>query len=139
MTEKICIVEDDGGIQDILKIILEKAGYLTAIFPGGEAIMTNDYERPDVFLLDKQLPGIDGLDICKHLKSQDETREIPVIMISANPNIAHLARDAGADDFVEKPFTSAELLGTIETQIKKVIANKSFDNVFLINSLEDQG
>jgi DNA-binding response OmpR family regulator len=120
MTERIYIVEDDEGIQDILKIILEKAGYQTKIFPGGEAIMANDYDRPDLFLLDKQLSGVDGLDICKHLKRQEETKELPVIMISANPNIANLAKEAGADDFIEKPFTSAELLGTIETQIKKL-------------------
>ena len=46
--------------------------------------------------------------------------------------------EAGADDFIEKPFTSSELLGTIEAQIKKLAANNSFDNVLLVNSLEDQ-
>jgi DNA-binding response OmpR family regulator len=119
MTENICIVEDDEGIQDILRIILEKAGYKTTIFPGGETIMANNFALPDLFLLDKQLPGIDGLDLCRYLKSKKETKDIPVIMISANPNIGKLSAEAYADGFVEKPFTMAVLLKEIKTHLQK--------------------
>ena len=64
-------------------------------------------------LLDRQLPGVDGQDICKFLKSQETTKNIPVIMITAKPNISSLARAAGADGFIEKPFVIEELRGMI--------------------------
>src|SRR5436190_13961160 len=104
MAERICIVEDDEGIQDVLKIILTRAGYETDIFPNGNAIVENKYTIPHLFLLDKQLSGIDGIGICRFLKSHRCTKEIPVVMMSAFPNIEQLSIMAGADDFIEKPF-----------------------------------
>jgi DNA-binding response OmpR family regulator len=112
-------VEDDESIMDVLKIILRKAGYETICFPTGTAVMQNDFETPDLFLLDKQLSGIDGLDICRRLKENIRTKNIPVIMISANPQIGPLSLEAGADDYIEKPFTIELLLSTIETYIAK--------------------
>src|SRR5438477_3307328 len=114
MDKKILIVEDDDSILDVLKIILSKAGYKINSYSNGKAVMQENYETPDLFLLDKQLSGTDGLDICRHLKKKNETKGIPVVMISANPQIGPLSFEAGADDYIEKPFTIETLLATIK-------------------------
>ena len=113
----ICIIEDDEGIQDVLRIILSRAGYEVIIFSDGKAIMEDDFASPDLFLLDKQLPNIDGLTICGHLKADPHTAMIPVIMMSAYPNAGELSKDSGADDFIEKPFQMQDLLSTIKKYI----------------------
>lgn len=113
MKKKILVTDDDPGVQDIFKIILEKAGYDVVVNDNGNAILENNFENPNIFLLDKQLSGVDGLDICKYLKSKDDTRHIPVIMISATPGLAPLAKNAGADDYLEKPFNLRELLAMV--------------------------
>lgn len=110
MPFKICIIEDDEGIQDVLKIILKRAGYETEIFSDGGAIMENNFSLPDLFLIDKQLPGTDGLTICKHLRDGNAT---PIIMMSAYPNVREFSTVAGANDFIEKPFKIETLLATI--------------------------
>ena len=110
MKKKIVIIDDDPGIQDVLQMIFRRAGYETYIFAHGAPIFENKYERPDVFLIDKQLSGENGLDICRHLKQAKGTHDIPVIMISASPEISALYKDAGADDYIEKPFASKDLL-----------------------------
>ena len=115
----ICIIEDDEGIQDVLNIILKKAGYKTEIFSDGRAILGNDYSIPDLFLIDKQLSGSDGLSICRHLKDSRDTKAIPVILMSAYPNIREFSILAGANDFIEKPFKVETLLATIKKHIEK--------------------
>ena len=122
MGQRVCIIEDDESIQDILRIILQNAGYETIIFADGHPIMENNYSFPDLFLLDKQLPELDGLIICEYLKSNSHTKEIPVVMMSAYPNVKELALCAGANDFIEKPFAMSLLLKTIKTQLQKQTA-----------------
>ena len=117
MEKVICIIEDDEGIQDVLRIILQRAGYVTSIFFDGQAVMENNYDVPDLFLIDKQLSGMDGLDICRHLKADHSTSSIPVIMMSAYPNIRQLSKESGANDFIEKPFRVQELLSIIKKNI----------------------
>ena len=117
MKKKVLITDDDAGIQDVFKIIFEKAGYATMIFTDGKPLYEDNYEYPDIYVLDRYLSGSDGLEICRYLKSRDITRHIPVIMISATPGIAHLAREAGADDFLEKPFKTRDLLNLISRHI----------------------
>ena len=77
----------------------------------------NQYNKPDLFLLDRQLSGPDGLEICRFLKSQQSTMDIPVIMNSAIPGITELAKQAGADDAIEKPFLIRELRQMIALHI----------------------
>src|SRR5688500_14048010 len=103
MKKRILITDDDPGVQDIFRIIFEKAGYDVVIIANAREILDNKFECPHIFLLDKQLSGIDGLDVCRHLKSQDNTKNIPV-MVSATPGLDTLSKQAGADDFLEKPF-----------------------------------
>ena len=108
--KKILIADDDPGIQDIFSIIFEKAGFDIEIKKDGEDLLKNKFTLPDLFLIDKQLSGYSGLDVCGHLKSQDQTKNIPVIMISAAPNIGALSQEAGADSYIEKPFEVKDLL-----------------------------
>lgn len=107
--KKIIFAEDDPSIQKVINLILED-DYQITTFSRGEPLMNNEFEVPDLFLVDKHLPGgIDGLDICRFLKNQESTRNVPVIVISAIPNLKLLAKAAGADDCIEKPFPIAEL------------------------------
>jgi CheY-like chemotaxis protein len=79
--------------------------------------LNNKFDIPDLFLLDKQLSGVDGIDICRYLKEQKATSHLPVIMISANPNIGKLSEEAGADAYIEKPFEVKHLLEMVERYI----------------------
>jgi CheY-like chemotaxis protein len=108
--KKILIADDDPGIQDIFSIIFENAGFAVEMKENGQDLLKNKFALPDVFLIDKQLSGYNGLDICRHLKNQAATKNIPVIMISASPNIGALSKEAGADAFIEKPFEVKDLL-----------------------------
>ena len=117
MNHKILIADDDPGIRDIFKIVLTKAGYDIEVKEDANEIFENKFNIPDLFLVDKLLSGIDGLDICHYLKSNEQTSHIPVIMVSASPGIGIAATKAGADDFVEKPFELSYLLKVIERNI----------------------
>jgi DNA-binding response OmpR family regulator len=118
MKKKILVTDDDPGVHDIFKIIFEKAGYDVVVNDDGHAIMENNFESPNLFLLDKQLPGVDGLEICRYLKSREDTREIPVIMISASPDLRKHAKIAGADDCLEKPFNRKALLDIVQKYVR---------------------
>lgn len=119
MKKKIMFAEDDPSIQDAVKIILEKEGYEVVIVTDGRPILKNEYDPPDLFILDKRLSGVDGLDICKFVKSQSHTAHIPVIMLSANPNILQMAKDVCADDALEKPFRMKDLKNMVATHLGK--------------------
>lgn len=119
MQQRILIADDDEGIRDIFKLILEAAGYCVDFRSNGEDLINNRFIVPDLFLLDKQLPGYSGIDLCIHLKNREDTRDIPVIMISASPDIAKLSMEAGADAYIEKPFEINYLRNIIQFYIKR--------------------
>lgn len=119
MKPYLIIADDDPGIQDVFQLIFERAGYTISIYSNGGQLLNGDFEVPDAFILDNQLSGVAGIDICRFLKSQDRTRRVPVIMLSANPRIGSIAIDAGADDYLEKPFKINELLTLINKYVKK--------------------
>jgi len=134
MKKKILVADDDPGIRDIFKIIFEKAGYSIEIKGDAEDVLKNNFTIPDVFLIDKLLSGYDGLDICRHLKKNPATSHIPVIMVSASPDIGITAIKAGADDFVEKPFDLKYLLKVIERNINRA---KNERQIRTVRSLHD--
>ena len=116
MTEQkhVIIVDDDPDIQDVLGMLLEHSGYIVTVFDNGDSLLTSGFKHPDLLIIDKQLPGVDGLDICRYLKSQETTKHIPVIILSASPQAGILAKAACADSFLEKPFKMKELRNTVE-------------------------
>jgi DNA-binding response OmpR family regulator len=103
--KRIVFVEDDPGTLESLQIIFDPTEFEVILYSNGHPILENQTAIPDLYILDKQLSGVDGLDICRHLKSQESTRHIPVIILSASPHVHQLASAAGADNTLEKPFS----------------------------------
>jgi DNA-binding response OmpR family regulator len=112
--KKIMIADDDPGIVDAVEMLLEFEGYTVTSTVDGSTVLDMKEELPDLLLLDIWMSGEDGRDICKKLKSENITKNIPVIMISASRDIKASAMAAGADDFLAKPFEMDELLRKIE-------------------------
>jgi DNA-binding response OmpR family regulator len=110
-------VEDDAAIRDAAKRMLEHAGYKVTDYADANSLLNKQFEAPDLFILDKQLEGIDGLDLCRFLKNCETTRMVPVIIVSASTQIAERASLAGADDALEKPFKMKTLLTVIAKHI----------------------
>jgi CheY-like chemotaxis protein len=108
--KKVMIIEDDPAILDVLGLVFTRAGYQVTKHENGNFILQNAYDIPDLYVIDKQLAGVDGLDICKHLKGMPPTMHLPVIILSATPYLQRQASDAGANAFVEKPFSNSDLL-----------------------------
>jgi len=101
----VLVADDDNDLLQLVKMQLQQAGFIVQLALNGNGIMKMAAEcHPDVILLDIAMDGISGGDICKKLKTYDETANIPVIMISANDNIEYIARHCGANDYVRKPF-----------------------------------
>jgi DNA-binding response OmpR family regulator len=113
MKKKILVTDDDTGIQDVIRIILERAGYSVDISSDAKCIFEDKFDHPDVIVLDRHLSGLDGLDVCRYLKGKKETKNIPIIMVSATPGIDVMAKHAGAEDFIEKPFLMNDLLAVV--------------------------
>jgi len=113
------IADDDPGILDAVGIILEFEGYEVKSTLNGLTILNMEDNFPDLLLLDIWMSGADGREICRTLKQQPATCKIPIVLISASKDIEQSAMDAGADDFLEKPFEMDVLLQKIENQLKK--------------------
>ena len=114
--KKILVVDDDPDILDALRFMLEDSGYEVKTTEKGEYaenLHDTNGGLPDVIILDVLLSGKDGRLICQKLKSQEETKRIPIIMISAHPNAKYSVSAVGADDFLAKPFDMDELLAKI--------------------------
>lgn len=109
--KKILVVDDEPDILEFLELILTDEGYVVASSGKGEYLeKLQDGDPPDLILLDMLLSGKDGREIIRYLKSQEETKHIPIIMFSAHPSAEGTARAAGADDFLAKPFDMDVLL-----------------------------
>lgn len=111
--KRIIVVDDDPGVLDTMELIFSRAGYDVVGYSGPEPLLSGNFEAPEAIVLDKQLSGYDGLDVCRFLKTQTSTQQIPIIMVSASMNIGELAITAGANDFVEKPFKIKSLLEVV--------------------------
>lgn len=114
------VADDDLAILDVIKQILEEVGYEVKTTVNGETVRTMHQELPDLLLLDIWMSGTDGRNICKQLKNQKSTKQIPIVMISANKDIKVIAKEAGADDFLVKPFEMNDLLNMVAKYIGTV-------------------
>ncbi len=117
--KKILVADDNPAILDALKIMLEEEGYEVETTVDGATVQDIKAPLPDLLMLDIWMSGIDGRNVCKLLKSNAETKHIPIIMISATKDIEQIAKDSGADDCVSKPFQMEHLLATVAKYVKK--------------------
>jgi two-component system cell cycle response regulator DivK len=123
-TATIMVVEDNEPSRDALARRLERRGYAILLaMTGQEAVDTARAKLPDLILMDLGLPGIDGWEATRQLKSGEATRHIPIIVLSAHAmtNDRDLSIAAGGDDFDTKPVRFEQLLGKIQTLLKKAV------------------
>lgn len=122
--DKILIVEDEGAIRDMLGYALMKAGFLCEEAADTQAARsTLKAGRPDLILLDWMLPGMSGIDYARRLKSAPETRDIPIIMLTAKGEEADKVRglETGADDYITKPFSTRELVARVRAVLRRYV------------------
>lgn len=119
MKKKILVAEDDRAILEVVRIILEQEGFETVYADKEDVIykIIKD-QKPDLMLLDIWLGGSDGGKIAKNIKSDKQTKHLPIIMISANNETEKIAKESGADGFLLKPFNIEDLLQIVKEHIK---------------------
>lgn len=120
MKKRILVIDDDEDILEVLKMILQDAGYQVIISANRMAAENISAIKPDLLLLDLRLSGSDkdGAQICSELKSGEALQHLPVMLISAEANVDVIARECGANAYVQKPFDIHELV----SQVKEYIA-----------------
>jgi DNA-binding response OmpR family regulator len=121
MKEHVWVIDDQQDILDVVQIVLDEEGYHTSTYLSSARLQQPMNDPPDLILLDILLSGEDGRAICKKLKSQEQTRKIPVVLLSAHFNAAKTIEDCGADDFLAKPFHIDELINVVKKHLPSVI------------------
>jgi twitching motility two-component system response regulator PilG len=120
--QKILVVEDEESLLKLESILLTSKGYaVRGVSNGKEALDAISEEQPDLVLLDIMLPEMDGFEVCRRIKSEESTRHIPVIMLTAKKSREDMARGetVGADWYITKPFKSAMVIETIQRFLAK--------------------
>ena len=120
--KKILIIEDDRDISELIRYNLEREGYdVSALFEGSGAFDHVSKRRPDLVLLDLMLPGTDGIEICRMIKSEDKTKNIPVIMLTAKGEESDVVvgLQMGADDYMTKPFSPKVLVARVKAVLRR--------------------
>lgn len=120
--ERILIIDDEMNIVELLKYNLESNGYkVLYALTGKEGLIYSIQNKPDLILLDIMLPEIDGFDICKEIKKNKDTENIPIIMLTAKSEEFDkiLGLELGADDYITKPFSIRELLARIKVVLRR--------------------
>ena len=119
----VLIVEDEEPLRVLLRYNLEAEGFDVTATADGDEVETLIAEKlPDLILLDWMLPGLSGIEICRRLRARDQTRDIPVIMLTARGEEAERIRglSTGADDYVVKPFSVPELIARVRGLLRRV-------------------
>jgi len=122
MTSRILIVEDEPALVAMLRYNLEKEGYrVEEAADGEEGLLKVEETAPDLVLLDWMLPRLSGIEVCRRIRRKPQTRDLPVIMLTARGEEADRVRglDTGADDYVTKPFSPGELMARIRALLRR--------------------
>lgn len=122
MAASLLVVEDEEPIQVLLRYNLEAEGYRVRTCARGEdAFFMIGEERPDLVLLDWMLPGVSGIEVCRLLRAKPETRDVPIVMLTARSEEAERVRGlaTGADDYLVKPFSMPELLARVKSILRR--------------------
>ena len=119
----IVIAEDEPAVSELLRYNLESEGYETAIASDGdEAMLLIDERIPDLMVLDWMLPKVSGIEICRRVRTRQETANLPIIMLTARTEEADRIRglETGADDYVTKPFSTNELMARVKAVLRRI-------------------
>jgi CheY-like chemotaxis protein len=114
----IMVVDDSQTVRNIMGLILNRTGYRSVrVASAMEALQTLTEVIPDLIFLDVTLPGMDGLDVCKIIKENERTKDVPVVMLSGNNEVFDkvMGRLAGAADYITKPFEPETIVDCLQT------------------------
>lgn len=120
MSYTVVVAEDDQYISEMLVFLLEQEGYTVhPAMDGGQAFELVSEVKPDLLLLDVMMPVMDGYDVLRKMKSLDELKDIPVVMLTAKGQEYDIVKgfDLGSDDYIVKPFSPAELIARIKRRL----------------------
>jgi len=132
VTPYVLVVEDEDALATLLQYNLDKEGYEVALAQDGEeALMMVDERLPDLVVLDWMLPKVSGIEVCRRLRSRSETRNIPIILLTARGEETDRIRglDTGADDYVVKPFSMSELTARIRAVLRRIRPGLAEDRI----------
>jgi two-component system, OmpR family, phosphate regulon response regulator PhoB len=132
VTPFILVVEDEDALATLLHYNLEKEGYEIGVAADGEdALVQVDERQPDLLVLDWMLPKVSGIEVCRRLRSRAETRNLPIIMLTARGEESDRVRglDTGADDYLSKPFSMSELAARIRAVLRRIRPGLAEDRV----------
>ena len=118
----VLVVEDEGAQREVLKYNLEAEGFNVVMAENGdEAMLLVAEEQPDLIVLDWMLPNVSGIEVCRRVKADPQTRQIPIVMLSARSEEVDRVRglETGADDYVVKPYSVVELMARLRTQLRR--------------------
>jgi two-component system phosphate regulon response regulator PhoB len=138
MKPHVLIAEDEGALATLLRYNLEREGYrVSEARDGEEALLLAQEEPPDLVLLDWMLPQLSGIEVCRRLRNRLETRNTPIIMLTARGEETDRIRglDTGADDYITKPFSMTELLARLRAVLRRIRPSLAED-VVRIGDLE---
>jgi two-component system alkaline phosphatase synthesis response regulator PhoP len=122
LSKSVLVVEDDTDILELITFNLKREGYeVTGVTSGEEGVEAARKARPDLVLLDLMLPGMDGLEVCRKLKSDPDASHVPVIMVTAKGEETDIVTglELGADDYVTKPFSPKVLIARIRAVVRR--------------------
>ncbi|MEN5168078.1 phosphate regulon transcriptional regulator PhoB [Brevundimonas pondensis] len=132
MQPYILVMEDEDALATLLQYNLEKEGYdVTVAADGEEGLLQVDERLPDLVLLDWMLPKLSGIEVCRRLRGRAETRNLPIIMLTARGEETDRVRglDTGADDYMTKPFSMTELTARIRAVLRRIRPGLADDRV----------
>ncbi|MBL4930789.1 response regulator transcription factor [Clostridium paridis] len=137
-SEKIFIVDDEEHILELLKFNFENSGYKVDTATNGvDALKKIKAEPPKLILLDVMLPGMDGYDVCKEIRRESATQNIPIIMITAKSEELDkiLGLELGADDYITKPFSVREILARVKAVLRRTTSNTTTERAFNVYNI----
>jgi two-component system phosphate regulon response regulator PhoB len=141
MAAKILIIEDESALVVLLRYNLEAEGHEVSVaMTGEEAKLVLEEEKPDLVILDWMLPGLSGIEICRQIRARPDTRDIPVIMLTARGEEGDRIRGlaTGADDYVVKPFSVAELMARVKAILRRAAPERVADVITIADITLDR-